>query len=596
MAAIQLILTLLSGVALFLFGMSLMGDGLKKVAGKSLEQTLFKLTSTPIKGVLLGTIVTAVIQSSSATTVMVVGFVNSGMMQVAQAIGVIMGANIGTSITGWILCLSYIDGESGIATLLSTATISAIVAVIGIILKSFTKKSLYHNIRDIMLGFAILMMGMQTMSGAVSPLKQNETFVNTLTMFKNPFLGILIGILFTAILQSASASIGILQALSMTGAITFASAFPITLGIGIGAAVPVLLSAIGTNNNGKRTALVYLANDVLGCVIWGTIFYVVNAFAHFTFMDVVMSPVLIAFLNTVYRMATVIVLFPFIKQIEKLVFLFVKDSAEDIEEQADFDLLEERFLAYPELAISQTHKALEGMAFTVERNIDKAIELLSDYGEKKYSKVQKKEKLLDKYEDKLSAYLMVLSKQPLNTKETTKVTEFLHSVTDFERLGDHASNIADVAQQMAESNMSFSESADGEFEVINGAIREIVALSVNAFEYDDMMMARKVEPLREWINALSADMKTRHIKRLQKGNCDIEAGMLFNDILNNYERIGAHCSNIAVAIMEINGTDVDTHEVVRSMRKSVEYQTILDVYQEKYSLKEVKKKKKKSKN
>lgn len=596
MAAIQLILTLLSGVALFLFGMSLMGDGLKKVAGKSLEQTLFKLTSTPIKGVLLGTIVTAVIQSSSATTVMVVGFVNSGMMQVAQAIGVIMGANIGTSITGWILCLSYIDGESGIATLLSTATISAIVAVIGIILKSFTKKSLYHNIGDIMLGFAILMMGMQTMSGAVSPLKQNETFVNTLTMFKNPFLGILIGILFTAILQSASASIGILQALSMTGAITFASAFPITLGIGIGAAVPVLLSAIGTNNNGKRTALVYLANDVLGCVIWGTIFYVVNAFAHFTFMDVVMSPVLIAFLNTVYRMATVIVLFPFIKQIEKLVFLFVKDSAEDIEEQADFDLLEERFLAYPELAISQTHKALEGMAFTVERNIDKAIELLSDYGEKKYSKVQKKEKLLDKYEDKLSAYLMVLSKQPLNTKETTKVTEFLHSVTDFERLGDHASNIADVAQQMAESNMSFSESADGEFEVINGAIREIVALSVNAFEYDDMMMARKVEPLREWINALSADMKTRHIKRLQKGNCDIEAGMLFNDILNNYERIGAHCSNIAVAIMEINGTDVDTHEVVRSMRKSVEYQTILDVYQEKYSLKEVKKKKKKSKN
>lgn len=596
MAAIQLILTLLSGVALFLFGMSLMGDGLKKVAGKSLEQTLFKLTSTPIKGVLLGTIVTAVIQSSSATTVMVVGFVNSGMMQVAQAIGVIMGANIGTSITGWILCLSYIDGESGIATLLSTATISAIVAVIGIILKSFTKKSVYHNIGDIMLGFAILMMGMQTMSGAVSPLKQNETFVNTLTMFKNPFLGILIGILFTAILQSASASIGILQALSMTGAISFASAFPITLGIGIGAAVPVLLSAIGTNNNGKRTALVYLTNDVLGCVIWGTIFYVVNAFAHFTFMDVVMSPVLIALLNTVYRMATVIVLFPFIKQIEKLVFLFVKDSAEDIEEQADFDLLEERFLAYPELAISQSHKALDGMAATAEKNIDKAIELLSDYGEKKYSKVQKKEKLLDKYEDKLSAYLMVLSKQPMNTKETTKVTEFLHSVTDFERLGDHASNIADVAQQMAESNMSFSEAADEEFEVINGAIREIVTLSVNAFKHDDMMMARKVEPLREWINALSADMKTRHIKRLQKGQCDIEAGMLFNDVLNNYERIGAHCSNIAVAIMEINGTDVDTHEVVRSMRKSVEYQTILDVYQEKYSLKEVKKKKKKSKN
>ena len=331
---ITMILSLLSGVALFLYGMALMGDSLKKVAGNKLELILYKLTNSPIKGLLLGTVVTAIIQSSSATTVMVVGFVNSGMMKVAQAIGIIKGANIGTSITGWILCLSYIDGSSGIAQLLSTATISAIVAIIGIILRTFVKKKPYTDVGDIMLGFAILMVGMQTMSGAVSPLKENPHFVSLLTMFKNPFMGILVGIAFTAVLQSASASVGILQALSITGSITFAAALPITMGIGVGAACPVLLSSIGTNKNGKRTALIYLLNDLFGMIFWSIVFYSINAVVHFTFMDEVMTPFRTALLNSVFRILTILVLAPFISKIEKLVFILIKDTEEDNEEQA----------------------------------------------------------------------------------------------------------------------------------------------------------------------------------------------------------------------------------------------------------------------
>ena len=390
---LTMILSLLSGVALFLYGMSLMGDGLKRVAGNKLELILYRLTNTPVKGVLLGTVVTAIIQSSSATTVMVVGFVNSGMMKVSQAIGIIMGANIGTSITGWILCLSYVEGSGGIAQLLSAATISAIVAIVGIIFKMFIKKAVYRDVGDIMLGFSILMVGMQTMSGAVSPLKESERFVKMLTMFSNPVAGIVAGILFTAVLQSASASIGILQALSVTGTISFATAFPITMGIGVGASCPVLLSSIGTNRNGKRTALVYLLNDLFGMVIWSVLFYFVHAMVHFDFIDMTMGPVHIASLNTVFRMATTVCLLPFIRYLERLVNLLVRGTAEDDdrEEQADFELLEERFLAYPAIAINQSHKAMNGMAKKAKKNILRSLGLLDNYTYEKYHKIQEKE-------------------------------------------------------------------------------------------------------------------------------------------------------------------------------------------------------------
>ena len=586
MTTFTIILSLLSGVALFLFGMSLMGDGLKKVAGNKLELVLYKLTNTPLKGVLLGTAVTAIIQSSSATTVMVVGFVNSGMMKVAQAIGIIMGANIGTSVTGWILCLSYIDGSNGIAQLLSTATISAIVAIIGIIFKMFVKKSGFKNVGDIMLGFSILMVGMQTMSGAVAPLKDNEHFVNVLTMFKNPAAGILAGILFTAVLQSASASVGILQALSMSGTITFAAALPITMGIGVGAACPVLLSSIGTNKNGKRTALIYLFNDLFGMLFWSIVFYSVNAVVHFPFMNATMSPVLIALLNTVFRAATILVLLPFIKWIEKIVYLVVKDSPEDEEDQADFDLLEERFLAYPDLAITQSHLAMNGMAKKARKNILRALSLFLVYSTEKFNKVQEKETLIDKYEDKLGTYLMQLNMHDLTPEQSKQTAKFLHTISDFERLGDHAVNISRVAQELHEKSRIFSDAAKYELHVLESALKELLDLTINSFVDEDLVNAAKVEPLRELIGILCNDLKMRHIKRLRNGQCDLNTGFAFNDLLTNYDRIAAHCSNIAVAILELDSSNFDMHEYTKSVRKLKDnnYVSTFDYYEQKYNI------------
>lgn len=592
---ITMILALLSGVALFLFGMSLMGDGLKKAAGEKLELILYRLTSTPLKGVLLGAVVTAIIQSSSATTVMVVGFVNSGMMKVAQAIGIIMGANIGTSITGWILSLSYIDGSSGVAQLLSTATISAVVSIVGILFKMVSKKSTYKNVGDIMLGFSILMMGMQTMSGAVSPLKENEHFVNMLTMFSNPFMGILVGILFTAVLQSASASVGILQALSATGAVSFATAFPITMGIGVGAACPVLLSSIGTNKNGKRTALVYLLNDLFGMVFWSITFYTVNAFVKFDFLDMVMSPFSIAILNTVFRVATVIILFPFIKWIEKLVFCLVKDTEEDREEQADFDLLEERFIAYPAIAIGQSHTAINGMAKKARKNILRAMGLLDNYAEERYQKVQEKENLIDKYEDKLGTYLMQLRGRDMNVTQTKQVSIFLHTISDFERLGDHAVNISKAANELHEKKINFSDEANYELGVLGAAVKEVLDLTVKAFCEDDLETAAKVEPLRELITILCNELKTRHITRLRVGKCEMKQGFAFNNLLTDYERIGAHCSNIAVAMIETESSDFDTHKYLKSIRElnNEEYTKLYEEYEQRFDINGYKKAKKK---
>lgn len=585
------ILALLSGVALFLFGMSLMGDGLKKAAGEKLELILYKLTSTPIKGVLLGTAVTAVIQSSSATTVMVVGFVNAGMMKVAQAIGIIMGANIGTSITGWILCLSYIEGSNGIAKLLSTATISAVVSIIGILFKTVSKKSTYKNVGDIMLGFSILMVGMQGMSGAVSGLKDNEHFVNMLTMFSNPVMGILVGILFTAVLQSASASIGILQALSVTGAISFATAFPITMGIGVGAACPVLLSSIGTNKNGKRTALIYLMNDLFGMLFWSVTFYLVNAFVHFSFLDMTMTPITIAMLNTVFRLATVIILFPFIKWIEKFVFKLVKDSAEDREDQADFDLLEERFINYPALAIGQSHTAASGMVKKARKNIQRALGLFEEYSDDRYKKIQEKENLIDKYEDKLGSYLMQLTGRDMTENQSKQVSILLHTISDFERLGDHAVNLSKSANELHEKKINFSEEAVYELSVLRDAVREILDLTVKSFSDDDIYTAIKVEPLRELINVLCNELKSRHITRLKNGKCEMKQGFAFNNILTDFERIGAHCSNVAVALLEVEAEDFDTHKYQKSIREMNNelYTSLYEEYEERYNINKFKK-------
>lgn len=591
---ITMILTLLSGVALFLYGMALMGDGLKKVAGNKLELILYRLTNTPVKGVLLGAAVTAVIQSSSATTVMVVGFVNSGMMKVSQAIGIIMGANIGTSITGWILCLSYLDSANGVAQLLSTATISAVVAIVGIIFRMFLKKMVYHNIGDIMLGFSILMLGMQSMSGAVAPLRESEWFTGAITMFSNPVMGIIFGILITAVLQSASASVGILQALSVTGSISFATALPIVMGIGVGAACPVLLSAIGTNKNGRRTALVYLNNDLFGMVFWSVLFYSANAALHFGFMDMVMNPMAIAVMNTVFRMATITVLMPFVRYIEKLVFFLVRDTAEDVEDAADFDLLEERFLAYPALAIAQSHTAMNGMAKKARKNIGRAMSLIEDYSKDKFNKVQEKENLIDKYEDKLGTYLMQLTGKEMTEGQTKQVSKFLHTISDFERLGDHAVNISRVAAEIHEKKIAFSDEGSQELRVLKDAVREIVCTTVDSFQEDDLLTAGRVEPLRELIGILCDEMKLRHIARLRTGACDMKQGIVFNDLLNNMERIADHCSNVAVAMIELEARNFDTHEYLKSVRemKNADYTAYFEEYKARYDISGFKKNKK----
>lgn len=580
------ILSLLSGVALFLYGMSIMGDSLKKVAGNKLELILYKLTSTPLKGILLGTAVTAIIQSSSATTVMVVGFVNSGMMKVAQSIGIIMGANIGTSVTGWILCLSYIEGSGGIAQLLSTVTISAVVAIIGIIFRMVMKKDSYRHVGEIMLGFAILMFGMQTMSGAVAPLKDSETFRSMLTMFTNPAAGILVGILFTAVLQSASASVGILQALSVTGGISFAVALPIVMGIGVGAACPVLMSAIGTNKNGKRTALIYLLNDLFGMLFWSIVFYTLNAIFHFKFMNVVMTPVYIALMNTVFRAATICILSPFIKYIEKLVYILIKDDEEDLDEQKDFDLLEERFLNYPAIAIAQSHTAMNGMARKARKNLSRSVSLLKKYSDEKYQKIEEKEVLIDKYEDKLGTYLMQLTGKELSGDQTKQVSKFLHTISDFERMGDHALNVARTAKELYDKKIVFSDEARYELNVLIAAMKEIVTSTVQAFSRDDLQMAARIEPLRELIGMLCDELKMRHVDRLQSGKCGISQGFAFNDLLTNIERVSDHCSNVAVAMIELESRNFDTHEYLKSVRemRNTEYKRYFEEYEQKYSI------------
>ena len=586
MSIFSMILSLLCGVSLFLFGMSLMGDGLKLAAGNKLEAFLYKMTNTPLKGVALGTGVTSVIQSSSATTVMVIGFVNSGMMKLKQAIGIIMGANIGTSITGWILCLSYIEGSNGIASILSTATISAVVAVVGIIFRMFCKRTLHKNVGNIMLGFAILMTGMQMMSGAVSPLRESPVFIKMLTMFSNPIAGILVGIAFTAVLQSASATVGVLQALSVTGILTFASAFPIVLGIGVGAACPVLISAIGANKNGKRTALVYLINDLFGLIMWSVIFYTVNAFVHFTFMDMTMTPVAIALLNTVFRLATVIVLFPFIPKIEKLVCWLVKDNKEDLEDEADFDLLEERLLNYPALAIAQCHRVMNGMSKKLRKNVNRAMNLLNDYQQDKYDKVQRKEDLIDKYESRLGEYLIQLTKREMNSAQTRQTSLYLHTINDFERIGDHASYIAHMSSEMHDNHTNFSQEAWDELNVVMEAVREDINITCNAFMKDDKEMAQRVAPLGAVITGLCDMLKMRHAERLSQGKCGLEEGTVFSDILNSFGRIATHCASAMVALMKSGetGSDLHIHDSKIYPTNSVEYYQYFKEYGQKYDI------------
>ena len=579
------VISLLGGIALFLFGMSLMGEGLKKVAGSRLELVLYKLSSTPLKGVLLGTGVTAVIQSSSATSVMVVGFVNSGMMKVKQAIGVIMGAILGTSVTGWILCLSSLEGGSGVVQLLSTEVLTGIVAVVGIILRMFTGKTSNRYVGEILLGFAVLMYGMSAMSGAVSPLRESEAFIRILTSFSNPILGILVGLAFTSVLQSASAAVGILQALAITGAVTFEVALPIVMGIAIGAAVPVLLSALGANLNGKRTAFIYLLIDVLGVLIWALLFYGANAIIHFTFLDTVMSSVSIELMNTLFRLATVIVLLPCIGLMEHMVELLFPDDGSAAEEQ-EMDRLEERFLQHPALSIEQSRLVTNSMAERAEGNLLMAVGLRNRWSDKDFRMVGETESVIDRYEDKLGTYLMKITSKSLSQSQSEEVSKYLHTISDFERISDHALNISEAAKEIHDKDLQFSPEACHELDVIESAVREILSIAVGAFVENDPQRAARVEPLEEIIDGLCDEMKSHHVDRLQSGSCTLNLGFVFNDLLTNYERVADHCSNIAVAIIELESDSFDTHEYLNSVRamKSSSFARYYEEYKQEYHL------------
>ena len=578
--SISNLISLLSGIALFLFGMSLMGDGLKKVAGNKLEVILYQLTGKPLKGFLLGTAVTAVIQSSSATSVMVVGFVNSGMMRVRQAISIVMGAILGTSITGWIICLSDLGGGGGWVDLFSTATLTGIISVAGILLRMFSKNQTKQHVGDILMGFAVLMFGMSTMSAAVSPLRDEPVFLRILTSFSNPLLGILFGTFFTCVLQSASAAVGILQALALTGSLTYEMviALPIIMGIAIGAAMPVLLSAVGANVNGKRTAMVYLVVEVAGVVFWAAAFYLANAVFRFSFLNMPMTSVSIAFVNTLFRFVKVVILLPFTDVIEAVVNALVKDKGDQkpANEPAAMHL-EERFLQHPALAIEQSRITINSMAADAELNFSGALALLSNYTDEDFAEVQRMEGVIDRYEDILGTYLVKLTGRELSSRQSADVSKFLHTISDFERISDHALNVAEAAQEISQKGITFSGDARHELSVLTSALREILHNAIRAFI---------IEPLEELIDALCDEMKLHHVDRLQKGTCTLSQGFVFNDLLTNYERVADHCSNIAVAMIELEADSFDTHEYLSSVKamKSAAYERYYEEYRQQFAL------------
>ena len=586
---IHIVIILLGGIALFLFGMQLMGDGLKKVAGGKLEVILYRLSNTPLKGVLLGTGVTAIIQSSSATSVMVVGFVNAGMIKMKQAIGIIMGAIIGTSVTGWVLCLSDISGGAGWVDLLSTEVLAAIIGVVGIIFRMVCKNPTKKHIGDIMVGFCILMVGMQNMSAAVAPLRSEPAFIDMLTKFSNPFIGILIGLLVTAVLQSASATVGILQALSVTGAITFSVALPIIMGIAVGAAMPVIISSFGATTDGKRTAFVYLLVDALGALIWAVVFYSVNHFVQFSFMDRTMTTVSIAFVNSLFRVATVMVLFPFIKLLEKIVCAIFKEVVDEEDKDiVEISVLDDRFIAHPTVAIEQAKTVLCSMAHMAQKNLVRSMELLDTFSQEKYDKIQRREDKVDRYEDKLGSYLVKITQQELTPGQNKEVSKLLHTISDFERMSDHAVNISQAASELFNEKLRFSDYAVEDIELMSSIMKEIVGNVIDAFEQNKIEYAYKTEPLEELVDIYCDEMKMNHVKRVQKGECTLHQGFIFNDLLTDFERIADHCSNVAVAIIELELNAFDTHEYLVNLKKDkgADFDKYFEEYKEMFPLRQ----------
>ncbi len=584
-------IALIGGLALFLYGMELLGEGLSKASGGKLESILERLTSSPIKGVLLGAGVTAVIQSSSATTVMVVGFVNSGIMKLSQAVGIIMGANIGTTATSWILSLTGIEGDSLFINMLKPMSFSPILAMIGVIMIMFLKKEKLHDIGKILVGFAILMYGMDSMSTAVEPLADVPEFTNILTMFSNPILGMLAGLILTAIIQSSSASVGILQALSVTGSVTFATALPIIMGQNIGTCVTAMISAIGAKKNAKRAALVHLYFNIIGTMVFMCLFYLINAFVHFDFLTQSATPVGIATIHSIFNVFATCLLLPFSKGLEKLAYMSVREDKNDVtalDKDKEFALLDERFLDKTSLAMQHCRTVTNNMAALSKEALFKSLELFKDFSEDGAEMVSEIEERVDRYEDELGTYLMKLSSRDLTEQDSETLNMLLHSIGNFERISDHACNLVDAAREMHTKNMRFSDKAALELSIFTGAVKDIVNMSYKAFEDENVQEAMLVEPLEEVIDDMNIELKARHIRRLREGKCTIELGFVHSDIITNYERIADHCSNIAVCIIEIKQDGFDTHEYLGTIKRedNEQFKARYAQYKEKYKLPE----------
>lgn len=580
------VLSLIGGLALFLFGMSVMGDGLTKLSGGKLEQILEKLTSKKFAAVGLGAMVTAVIQSSSATTVMVVGFVNSGIMKLHQATGVIIGANIGTTMTSWLLSLTGIEGGNILVQMLKPSSFSPILAAIGIFLYMFTKSPKKKDIGTILLGFAVLMFGMDAMSAAVKPLAKVPEFTNVLLMFSNPVLGVLAGLVLTAVIQSSSASIGILQALCVTGAVRYSTAVPIILGQNIGTCITAVISCVGTSKNAKRAALVHLYYNLIATVVFMILFYTATAFIDFAFLETAATPVGIAIVHTAFNVFAAAILLPFTNGLVKLACITIKDDQVGESGAKEFQLLDPRFLEAPAFAMEQCRTLTRKMADISKESLYKAMKLLEQYDESLAKEVAELETMVDHYEDELGTYLVKLSSKNLSIDDSNSLSLLLHGIGDYERISDHALNVMECAQQMNERGLSFSEKAKEEIKVFSRAIHDIVEMSYQAFGQEDIEMAKKVEPLEELVDELNDELKQRHVRRLREGKCTIELGFILSDLTTNYERIADHCSNLAVGVIQLAKESYERHEYLETLNKdsNEQFQQLYKKYKDTYVL------------
>ena len=579
-------LTLLGGLALFLYGMDIMGDSLKKLAGGKLESILAKLTSNRVKGFFLGFAVTAVIQSSSATTVMLVGFVNSGIMKLGQTISIIMGANVGTTVTAWLLSTTGINGDAFFIRILKPSSFTPILAVIGIILTVFTKSDKKKNIGSILLGFAVLMFGMETMSVSMSDLKKSAAFLKLLTMFSNPVMGIVAGTIIASIIQSSSASIGILQALAAGGRIPFSTAIPIILGMNIGTTVTPIISSLSGNREAKRVAFSCLYIKMIGVVIVTSVFYaLIPVLGLGDFMASDSSEFTIAIIHTGFNVISTVILIPFCNLIEKLAIKTVKRGKKGVDDDM-FATLDERFLQMGSFAVEKSRELVCNMFDISVQSFFAATDLLKEFDRDKFDNIIEEENIVDKYEDKISTYLVKLAAKKLSVNESREVTELLHCIGDIERISDHAVNIAEVAKEIYDKQIEFSDEAKGEIKVISAAVREILEITCTALKSEDLSVAKTVEPLEQVIDKLKNKIRFNHIKRLQEGDCTIELGFVLADLLTNYERVSDHCSNIAVCLLEIANNSFETHEYLSHVKSdgANEFFEQYDVYKKKYSL------------